>query len=89
MRLEPTLEDFKDIKGQELPKKALEIAAAGGHNVLMNGTPGSGKTLMAKCIASILPPLNLQEAIELTKIYSISGQKIRVQRAAPLRLKKV
>lgn len=65
--------DFKDVKGQQKAKKALEIAAAGGHNILMMGTPGSGKTLMAKCFASILPPLELQEAIELTKIYSISG----------------
>lgn len=65
--------DFKDVKGQKKAKKALEIAAAGGHNMLMTGSPGSGKTLMAKCFASILPPLELQEAIELTKIYSISG----------------
>ena len=65
--------DFKDVKGQQKAKKALEIAAAGGHNVLMSGSPGSGKTLMAKCFASILPPLELEEAIELTKIYSISG----------------
>lgn len=65
--------DFKDVKGQQKAKKALEIAAAGGHNLLMSGTPGSGKTLMAKCLASILPPLELQEALELTKIYSISG----------------
>jgi len=65
--------DFKDVKGQQKAKKALEIAAAGGHNVLMSGSPGSGKTLMAKCLASILPPLELQEALELTKIYSISG----------------
>ncbi len=65
--------DFKDVKGQQKAKKALEIAAAGGHNILMSGTPGSGKTLMAKCLASILPPLELQEALELTKIYSISG----------------
>lgn len=65
--------DFKNVKGQQKAKKALEIAAAGGHNILMSGTPGSGKTLMAKCFASILPPLELAEALELTKIYSISG----------------
>ena len=65
--------DFKDVKGQQKAKKALEIAAAGGHNLLMTGSPGSGKTLMAKCMASILPPLELEEAMELTKIYSISG----------------
>ena len=67
------LYDFKDVKGQQKAKKALEIAAAGGHNMLMTGTPGSGKTLMAKCFASILPPLELSEALELTKIYSIAG----------------
>lgn len=67
------LYDFKDVKGQHKAKKALEIAAAGGHNMLMSGSPGSGKTLMAKCFASILPPLTISEAIELTKIYSISG----------------
>lgn len=65
--------DFKDVKGQEKAKKALEIAAAGGHNIIMSGSPGSGKTLMAKCFASILPPLELSEALELTKIYSICG----------------
>lgn len=65
--------DFKDVKGQQKAKRALEIAAAGNHNILMTGSPGSGKTLMAKCFASILPPLQLQEALELTKIYSISG----------------
>lgn len=65
--------DFKDVKGQQKAKRALEIAAAGGHNMLMIGSPGSGKTLMAKCFASILPPLELQEALELTRIYSISG----------------
>ena len=65
--------DFKDVKGQQKAKKALEIAAAGSHNILMSGSPGSGKTMMAKCMASILPPLELSEALELTKIYSISG----------------
>ena len=70
---EDYLYDFKDVKGQQKAKRALEIAAAGGHNVLMSGSPGSGKTLMAKCLASILPPLQLKEALELTKIYSICG----------------
>ncbi len=65
--------DFKDVKGQIKAKKALEIAAAGGHNLLMAGPPGSGKTLLSKCFASILPPLELEEALEITKIYSISG----------------
>ncbi len=65
--------DFKYVKGQQKAKKALEIAAAGEHNLLMIGAPGSGKTLLAKCFSSILPPLTLKEAIELTQIYSISG----------------
>ncbi len=65
--------DFKDVKGQQKAKRALEIAAAGGHNILMVGSPGSGKTLLSKCFNGILPPLELSEAMELTKIYSISG----------------
>lgn len=73
MNKQDYLFDFKNVKGQSKAKKALEIAAAGGHNLLMTGSPGSGKTLMAKCFASILPPLELEEALELTKIYSICG----------------
>ena len=65
--------DFKDVKGQLKAKKAMEIAAAGAHNLLMSGPPGSGKTLMAKCFPSILPPLTFEESLELTKIYSISS----------------
>lgn len=65
--------DFKDVKAQKKAKRAMEIAAAGAHNLLMIGSPGSGKTLMAKCFASILPPLQLEEALELTKIYSVCG----------------
>src|SRR3989344_2222496 len=65
--------DFSDIKGQSQAKRALEIAAAGGHNVLMQGPPGTGKTLLAKAFPSILPPLSLGEAIEVTNIYSVAG----------------
>ena len=65
--------DFKDVKGQQKAKFAMEIAAAGGHNLLMSGSPGAGKTLLSKCFMSILPPLEIEEAIELSKIYSISG----------------
>lgn len=65
--------DMAHIKGQEHAKRALEIAAAGGHNVIMNGPPGSGKTLLAKAMSSILPKLTMKEALEITKIFSISG----------------
>jgi magnesium chelatase family protein len=66
--------DFQEIKGQEHVKRALEVAAAGGHHLLMSGTPGSGKTMMARALLSILPPLSLDEALEVTKLYSICGQ---------------
>lgn len=65
--------DMKDIKGQAYVKRAVEVAVAGGHNILLKGPPGAGKTLIAKTIPSILPPLSFDEALEVTKIYSISG----------------
>lgn len=70
----PITIDFREVKGQEHVKRALEVAAAGGHNVLMTGPPGAGKTLLARALPSIFPPLSLDEALDVTRIYSVADQ---------------
>ena len=69
--------DFKDVKGQETIKRALEIAAAGAHNLIMIGPPGSGKTMLARRLPGILPPMTTEEALETTKIHSVAGKLSR------------
>ena len=73
----PSGTDFRQVRGQHVAKRGLEIAAAGSHNIILVGAPGSGKSLMASCLPSILPPMTREEAIETGKIYSVAGRGIR------------
>src|SRR5690554_5637627 len=80
--------DFSDVKGQESIKRCMEIAAAGGHNIILIGPPGSGKTMLAKRLPSILPPMTLQESLETTKIHSVAGrtmEKAGIMTSRPFR----
>ena len=80
--------DFKDVKGQTVAKRALEIAVSGGHNVIMIGPPGGGKTMLAKCVPSIMPDMTFEEAVEVTKIHSIAGeldQSVGIVKSRPFR----
>ncbi len=80
--------DFEDVKGQEFSKRGLEIAAAGGHNLVLVGPPGSGKSMMAKCLPSILPPMSRAESLETSAIYSVAGKSngsIGLMRERPFR----
>ena len=80
--------DFSDVKGQAVAKRALEIAVAGGHNVLMSGPPGAGKTMLAKCVPTIMPDMTFEEAVEVTKIHSVAGildSSVGIVNARPFR----
>ena len=86
--LQQSLPDFKDVKGQQEARHALEIAAAGGHNILMVGPPGSGKSMLAKRLPSILPDMTFEESLETTELYSIAGvlpQGVSLMRTRPFR----